>query len=521
MKRTMRGHLSLLMVLSLLMGLLATPVWAEEPQSGSGSAYNPLCPETLIEAVQEAEWEGAVEAPSHAASATATYVNTQTAAEQMRDAMVARKTSFTLYIYSPSGIPDIKNTILPLACSEDLSTGIFTGDYLQWSWIKCNWNYAAYGNGNYAFQMELRYYTTAAQEQTFQTQLEALMDRLDLWEKSDYYKYCGIYDYVTSNVSYDTAALKRVEAGTAREGDYLIFSAYGALDDGWAVCQGYATLIYAMCRSMGLPVRVITGTGGGGNHAWNIVGLRGWYYNMDATWDSEKGAGSRAYFLRGSSNFAGHTASSDYLTNTFTSAYPISSGDYQKAAADEGSVLRFRDVSESSYYYTPVANMTARGLLNGVSKYSFEPETYMTRAMLITVLWRMAGQPSAGTNSGFQDVSAGSYYAQAVTWAASKGIAQGVTATSFQPEQDLTREQLVTFLYRYAQTMGYNTAAYNNLAKYTDVSQTGSYAIPAFRWAVGAGIIQGVTDTQLGSRQTATRAQGTTMLYRFLNYYGK
>jgi hypothetical protein len=108
-----------------------------------------------------------------------------------------------------------------------------------------------------------------------------------------------------------------------------------------------------------------------------------------------------------------------------------------------------------------------------------------------------------------------------VTWAATKGIAKGVTATTFQPEQELTREQLVTFLYRYAQTMGYNTSAYNNLAKYKDISQAGSYSIPAFRWAVGAGIIQGTTDTQLGPRQTATRAQGTTMLYRFLTYYGK
>jgi hypothetical protein len=144
----------------------------------------------------------------------------------------------------------------------------------------------------------------------------------------------------------------------------------------------------------------------------------------------------------------------------------------------------------------------------------------MTRAMLITVLWRMAGQPNAGTNSGFQDVSASSYYAQAVTWAASKGIAQGFTATSFGPNQVLTREQLVTFLYRYAQTMGYSTSAYNNLTKFQDVSTTTSYAIPPFRWAVGAGIIEGITDTQLGPRQTATRAQGATMLYRFLSYYG-
>jgi hypothetical protein len=132
----------------------------------------------------------------------------------------------------------------------------------------------------------------------------------------------------------------------------------------------------------------------------------------------------------------------------------------------------------------------------------------------------MAGRPDAGTSSGFQDVSAKSYYAQAVTWAASKKIAQGYTDTTFCPDLELTREQLVTFLYRYAQSMGYDTSAYNDLTKFADVGTTGSYAIPAFRWAVGAGIVEGISDTQLGPKQTATRAQGATMLYRFLSYYG-
>jgi hypothetical protein len=430
--------------------------------------------------------------------------------------MVARQTTVTLYIYSPTEVPDLQNTILPLAYSEELATGNCTGDYLRWSWYKVSWSPIYYGSGQYVFQVKMQYYTTADQEQTFQTELEALMDSLDLWEKSDYYKYYGIYDYITTNVHYDTAALERVDSENAQEGDYLIFSAYGALNNGWAVCQGYATLLYAMCRSMDLSVRVITG----GNHAWNIVALNDLYYNMDATWDSDKDVDDRNYFLRGSSNFAGHTASNAYLTSDFQSAFPISQEDYQVMYADTVWAMPFRDVPQNSYYYTPVAEMTERGLFEGVTSTSFQPGTSMTRAMLITVLWRMAGQPNVGTNSGFQDVSASSYYARAVTWAASKGIAQGFTATSFGPNQVLTREQLVTFLYRYARTMGYSTSAYNNLAKYTDVSTTTSYAIPSFRWAVGAGIIEGVTDTQLGPRQTATRAQGATMLYRFLSYYG-
>jgi hypothetical protein len=519
MKRKIRESLSLLLVLSLLMGLLATPVWAEEPQLSGGSVYNPLFPESLIEETEAAQ-EDSIEAPSFGAYAAATFVNTQRAAEQLRDAMVARQTAVTLYIYSPTEVPDLRNTILPMAYSEELSTGSFDGDYLQWSWYKVSWDPISYGDGQYAFQVKMQYYTTAAQEQTFHTELENVMDGLDLDGKSDYTKYYEIYDYVTTNVHYDTAALERVESGNAQEGDYLIFSAYGALHGKEAVCQGYATLLYAMCRSLDLPVRVITGTGGGGNHAWNIVALDGLYYNMDATWDSDRDAESRSFFLRGSSNFAGHTASAAYLTSSFRAAYPISQEDYQVIYAEEDWVMPFQDVPQNSYYYAPVAEMTERGLFEGVTSTSFQPGTSMTRAMLITVLWRMAGQPNVGTNSGFQDVSASSYYAQAVTWAASKGIAQGFTATSFGPNQVLTREQLVTFLYRYAQTMGYSTSAYNNLTKFQDVSTTTSYAIPPFRWAVGAGIIEGITDTQLGPRQTATRAQGATMLYRFLSYYG-
>jgi transglutaminase-like putative cysteine protease len=518
--QSIRGGLSLLMVLSILMGLLATPVWATEPELSSDSVYNALCPESLIEETEQDE-EDSAEAPSFGSSVTATYVNTQRAAEQLRDAMIARQSAVTLYIYSPVGVPDLKGTILPMAYSEELSNGIFAGDYLQWSWYKVSWDPLSYGNGQYVFQLKLQYYTTAAQEQAFQTELEDVLDSLDLEGKSDYTKYYEIYDYITTNVHYDTEALERVSDGFPQEGDYLIFTAYGALNNNWAVCQGYATLLYAMCRSLDLPVRVITGTGGGGNHAWNIVGLDGLYYNMDSTWDSDRPADKRNYFLRGSLNFDGHKASDAYLTSAFQATYPISQEDYQEVVnADTAWVMPFADVSESSYYYTPVAEMTERGLFEGVTSTSFQPGAYMNRAMLITVLWRMAGEPDVGTNSGFQDVPASSYYAKAVTWAASKGIAQGYTATTFRPSQNLTREQLVTFLYRYAQTMGYSTSAYNDLTKFADVSTTGSYAIPAFRWAVGAGIIEGISDTQLGPKRTATRAQGATMLYRFLNYYG-
>ncbi len=438
----------------------------------------------------------------------AEFVSVAEAEEQLRDHMKDRDTRFSLYIRAEDGVPDMRETLFPAACSEALATGVNTGDYLLWSWSSCNWEYRIFTGGRYVFLIEMTYYSDAAQEREFLQTLSDVLEELDLWQKSSYEKYCGIYDYITSHVS---MAYEELESG-----DLSVYSAYGALVKGKAVCQGYATLFYAMCRSMGLPVRIITGN----NHAWNIVNLDGLYYNVDATWDGQDQASGRNYFLLGSENFQAHNASEEYRTDEFLAAYPLSQTDYAPRMLSSGSGGSFADVPTSSYYYSAIENVTERGLFQGTGPTTFEPEGTMDRAMLVTVLWRMAGSPGYGTDSGFQDVPANAYYARAVAWAREKGIANGVSSTDFGPGQKLTREQAAVFLYRYASAMGYQTNAFDNLSAYRDVSTAGSYAIPALRWAVGAGIINGIGNAAIAPKGSATRGQMAVMLTRFLNHYG-
>ena len=134
--------------------------------------------------------------------------------------------------------------------------------------------------------------------------------------------------------------------------------------------------------------------------------------------------------------------------------------------------------------------------------------------MLVTILWRLAGEPY-GRVSPFEDVLPGSWYAQAVSWAYDKGIVTGVTATSFQPGAPVTREQLCAILCRYAALTGKNTAASASLDAFTDRAQVSAYAEASARWALQAGLLTGVGDGRLAPRSGATRAQLAVLLQRF------
>ncbi|MCD7944995.1 MAG: hypothetical protein LUH43_08990, partial [Clostridia bacterium] len=151
------------------------------------------------------------------------------------------------------------------------------------------------------------------------------MESLDLDTKCDYQKVVAIHDYICSNVTYDYTNLN--------DDTYTLkYTAYAALINGTAVCQGYATLFYRMALMAGLDVRYISGTatnnvGETGAHGWNIVKIGNTYYNIDTTWDD--GTSSTAYFLKGSTTFdTDHVRDSDYTTTAFTTAYPVPTTDY-------------------------------------------------------------------------------------------------------------------------------------------------------------------------------------------------
>ena len=188
----------------------------------------------------------------------------------------------------------------------------------------------------------------------------------------------------------------------------------------------------------------------------------------------------------------------------------VASGALQPGA----SASQFADLTSGSWYYDGVRYALENGLMTGTSARTFAPDRPVTRAMLVTILWRLAGEPY-GRVSPFEDVLPGSWYAQAVSWAYDKGIVTGVTATSFQPGAPVTREQLCAILCRYAALTGKNTAASASLDAFTDRAQVSAYAEASVRWALQAGLLTGVGDGRLAPRSGATRAQLAVLLQRF------
>ena len=188
----------------------------------------------------------------------------------------------------------------------------------------------------------------------------------------------------------------------------------------------------------------------------------------------------------------------------------VASGALQPGA----SASQFTDLTSGSWYYDGVRCALENGLMTGTSARTFAPDRPVTRAMLVTILWRLAGEPY-GRVSPFEDVLPGSWYAQAVSWAYDKGIVTGVTATSFQPGAPVTREQLCAILCRYAALTGKNTAASASLDAFTDRAQVSAYAEASVRWALQAGLLTGVGDGRLAPRSGATRAQLAVLLQRF------
>ena len=177
--------------------------------------------------------------------------------------------------------------------------------------------------------------------------------------------------------------------------------------------------------------------------------------------------------------------------------------------------LPFTDVNETDWFHDAVQYVYDNGLMDGVGGNRFAPNSETTRAQLVTILYRLAGEPEPGGDSGFSDVAAGTWYTDAVAWAAENGIVNGVSETEFAPGKDITREQLATILFRYAEAKGYDVSARADLSAYPDADQIQSYAAESVAWAVAEGLIQGFEDNTLRPAGNATRAQIATILMRF------
>lgn len=204
-----------------------------------------------------------------------------------------------------------------------------------------------------------------------------------------------------------------------------------------------------------------------------------------------------------------------------TSSFTLYAKWTEKDEEDNKTLTSFSDVKKGSWYEKSVAYAVEKKLFKGISDTEFAPEDNMTRAMLVTVLYRLEDVNESKITNSFKDVDDGAWYKEAVIWAAEAGIVNGVSDTEFAPNENITREQMAAIIYRYAKMKGYNTKELSELSGFMDVNEISSYALEAVKWANGARLINGVSDINLSPKTNTTRAEVAAILMRFCENIAK
>ena len=183
--------------------------------------------------------------------------------------------------------------------------------------------------------------------------------------------------------------------------------------------------------------------------------------------------------------------------------------------------VRFTDMDYNRWYHLSVDYVVEKGIMAGVGSRLFGINDTTTRGMIVTILNRIDGNTAALTGSKFVDVPANRYFSNAVAWASEKGIVAGVSDTEFAPDASITREQMLSMLYRYAKYLGKNVNNNGDISKFEDVATVSNYAKEAMRWACGEGLISGSTGVggkrYLNPKGNATRAEAAAFIERFMN----
>ena len=235
--------------------------------------------------------------------------------------------------------------------------------------------------------------------------------------------------------------------------------------------------------------------------------------------DGEDPSDVTVWYLNDAGELTEMTCTYDETTGTVSFATDHLSYYVVGCSETDGWDNPFSDVAEDDWFYEAVEFVCSNGLFNGTNDTLFSPDMPMTRAMLVTVLYRLEGEPVVtGTNS-FEDVESGLWYADAVIWASNNSIVAGYGDGLFGINDHVTREQLATILYRYAKYKGYDVSAGIDLSVYTDVDHISDWASRAMKWANAEGLITGVTSTALEPLGSATRAQVATIFMRFADCY--
>lgn len=248
------------------------------------------------------------------------------------------------------------------------------------------------------------------------------------------------------------------------------------------------------------------------------------YYTV--TWNVDGNISTEEYEEGAMPQFKGDTAkaSDGYRSYTFVGwepeLAPVTCDVTYTALYTVELTVEFTDVAEQAWYYDEVYEAVELGLFTGMGEGRFAPDATMTRAMLVTVLYRLAGAPEVEGDCPFGDVPQGIWYEQAVIWAAGEGITTGITAQRFAPDAPITRQQMVTILFRYAAYAGRNTDYRQSISYFPDSAQVADYALDAMKWALYLKIITGVEENgsvYLRPEGEASRAQVAAILVRFLN----
>ena len=216
-----------------------------------------------------------------------------------------------------------------------------------------------------------------------------------------------------------------------------------------------------------------------------------------------------------------YTASSLVDGNGYASLPVGSAGQYALVLDGKSHALPFTDLAVGAWYEDAVAYVYRHDLMSGFSEDTFGPNAALSRAQLCQILYNMEGRPAVTGSGSFSDLADGAWYTDAVTWAASQGIVDGYGGGLFGPDDNITREQLASILYRCAQARGDDVSVGEdtNILSYSDAADVAEYAISAMQWACGAGVITGISESALAPRGEATRAQTAAMLMRFCEQY--
>lgn len=209
---------------------------------------------------------------------------------------------------------------------------------------------------------------------------------------------------------------------------------------------------------------------------------------------------------------AGELTKDDVFTPTVLTVNKMPTYAIDMAVEEE---TGFDDVAASAWYADAVEYVVSNGVMNGTGDTTFEPDAALSRSMMVQVLYNMENKPAA-SDAAFIDVADNAWYADAVAWAAENKLVNGVEENQFAPDDNITREQMAAILYRYAQYKGQDVSARADMNAYTDFAEISSYAEPMLAWAVSEGLITGSSDTTLSPAGNATRAEVAVVLMRYL-----